>query len=194
MTAPGLKDEAHWPELAMNVWDDKVVQFVAGICALGPHLGGGNDLVLRVHRSQPYNNDANLDIKTFDIRASANAMSTQVDAVCDFHPGMRPTNIAIRGIPAADDDPTEVAVDISFKMNLHRDLLRGIGFWPTLRDFGRLSAPLSMIDFLDIGNEDRGSGVRGPTYRSSKRHLGLGLITGPPGFGKTTAWLLGPLV
>ncbi|KAH6959138.1 putative DNA helicase [Fusarium avenaceum] len=104
----------------------------------------------------------------------------KVDAVCQFLPTAAPTNV-IR-----DENPEEsehgsynenVRPRELLAMSLHRDLMRGDGFWNTM---------VASANALEV---DR---TRFRRYLSNCP-LGLGIITAGPGFGKTTAIALATL-
>ncbi|KAG4263006.1 hypothetical protein FPRO04_11722 [Fusarium proliferatum] len=83
------------------------------------------------------------------------------------------------------------------KMDLHRSVLRGAGFydWMTKTDSTGKWRPLPTINILDIDDQTYVDAVletvllqdraRFTTYLSD-RPLGIGIITGPPGAGKTS--------
>ncbi len=103
-------------------------------------------------------------------------------------------------------------------MLLHRDLMRGTGFWTscgnamatvTLEDGKHPVSPVPRtflkvptVDFLDIDNEDYVDALMAETLAQDRRRLraylnvrpaGIGLIIAPPGYGKTSVMAMGML-
>ncbi|SPJ75859.1 uncharacterized protein FTOL_05590 [Fusarium torulosum] len=149
----------------------------------------------------------------------------KVDAVCQFLPTAAPTNVV------RDENPEEskpgsydekVRPSDLLAMSLHRDLMRGDGFWKTMvasasriqqLDQGMAQmginnqSKLMRLETLTSVNLLRGSDewidalmtealeVDRTRFRRylSNCPLGLGLITAGPGFGKTTAVALATL-
>lgn len=77
-----------------------------------------------------------------DVDTQLAELGRKVEAACLFQPGARPTNPKARGynLHAGPDasrlvqqDAANVATDVGFHMALHRDLVRGLGFYDTLR-------------------------------------------------------------
>lgn len=119
----------------------------------------------------------------------------------DFDPQAEPTNPVALGYPKPKpkDKEAPIPTDLQFRMSLHRDLLRGTGFWPTLKSkakeedekitaetMGKASSQVPNHNFLDIADQklvdvlmlealpaDR---ARLRQYLSN-RWLGLSLIT-----------------
>ncbi|KAL6824147.1 WD40-repeat-containing domain protein [Trichoderma camerunense] len=131
-------------------------------------------------------------------------MNRKVEAVLQFHPDANPTPRRQGGLQLFGARSTEspTSSNIKLKMRLHRDLLRGYGFFKILRENAETQPPMQLaqgrplpavnllpasqhiVDALmeDVLPRDR---KRFCTYLS-RVPLGLGLITGEPGFGKTT--------
>lgn len=123
-------------------------------------------------------------------------MKRKVDAVWEFRPNAKPTNPVAFGFPASDPDDESQPVPFALQvwMSLHRDLLRGTGFWSTMlliaanskitADMVRSTFPA--YDFLDVRNDklvDLLLDEALPNDRHRLRHylshrwLGLSLIT-----------------
>ncbi|KAF5685137.1 ATP-dependent helicase [Fusarium circinatum] len=140
-----------------------------------------------------------------------NQRQHQVEAALSFHPQALPSNpIACRVATKVDyhgyetddllDDMSEEQQQLFDKvkdrMDLHRSVLRGTGFydWMTKTDGNSKCRPLPTIDFLDIDDEIYVNAILEMAlpkdrarFRSylSNRPLGIGIITGTPGSGKT---------
>ncbi|KAH7161858.1 putative DNA helicase [Dactylonectria macrodidyma] len=194
------------------------------------HSIKASDLVLvaRTERSNEGRQPVKFEMKnrialTFD--AQLHEFERKVNAVCMFHPKAAPTNPLAFGFAPREDLKVEVTVppELMFRMSLHRDLVRGKGFWNTMRgalnhdenpsasleqlsiagcDAPHVPSPLPTVNLLDIKDrayvdalmqevlvDDR---ERFERYLTN-RPLGLGIITGAPGFGKTTALALATL-
>ncbi|KAF5004159.1 hypothetical protein FDECE_9373, partial [Fusarium decemcellulare] len=130
----------------------------------------------------------------------------KVNAVCTFHPDEQPTNLVDHMEPK----------EVKFRMNLHRDLVRGTGFYDTLirgtsadrhhSCSGDSSVPtgprsLPVVSLLDT-DEDRIKSLMQEALPDDRarfynylheRPLGLGIITAGAGFGKTTALAVGTI-
>ncbi|KAG8167592.1 hypothetical protein KVR01_003281 [Diaporthe batatas] len=172
-------------------WDCKIVNHPDGVEALAAHPTDKYELVLYSCASLEF--DSRLD-----------DFARKVDAACLF----------VSGAPKADG--TEPDDDTKVKMELHRALLRGTGFYQFMAAkpavagpddastaMGNLSlgdtapAELRQLPVVDLlGSDGYADAVveealpadrqRFRAYMS-KRLLGLGIITAGPGFGKTTA-------
>ncbi|KAF9772331.1 hypothetical protein IL306_009964 [Fusarium sp. DS 682] len=135
------------------------------------------------------------------------------EAVHSFHPQANPSNPIACGLPtkraSRDDGPTEDLLDgmtqeqkllldkVKDKMELQRAILRGAGFydWMMKTDGTSKWRPLPTVNFLDTDDQtcvDTIIETALPKYRArlrsylSNRPLGIGIITGAPGSGKTT--------
>ncbi|RSM06136.1 hypothetical protein CDV31_009233 [Fusarium ambrosium] len=216
-------------EKADETWDCQIVEYPGKVDALNDHPVDKHELVLYVRRpprkaelvikkKPPYK------VKTFPDRTDC---KRKVDATLLFSPDAPPSNIIGCGLPL-DPDTGELAHDLSEeesellekvqdRMNLHRALVRGAGFWDwmviqSLQELvGALHAvnpgdappapapklrALPSTNFLDFEDEAYADAIVAealPHDRSrfrgylSNRPLGLGMITAGPGFGKTTA-------
>ncbi|KLO97152.1 uncharacterized protein LW93_3125 [Fusarium fujikuroi] len=136
----------------------------------------------------------------------------RIKAVISFHPQARPFNptaqwLATERTPrtgtqteALPDDMTQeqqlLFDEVNDKMGLHRSVLRGAGFydWMTKTDGNSKWRPLPTINLLDVDDQSYVDAILGKVlskdrarFRSylSNRTLGIGIITGPPGSGKT---------
>ncbi|KAH0528174.1 hypothetical protein TsFJ059_003069 [Trichoderma semiorbis] len=141
--------------------------------------------------------------KEIECRPNFN-VKRKVEAVLQFRPDVNPTPRGQGGLQLFGARSTEspTSSDIRLKMKLHRYLLRGYGFFETLRENAETQPPMQLaqgrslpavnllpasqhiVDALmeDVVPRDR---KRFCTY-FSRVPLGFGLITGEPGFGKTT--------
>ncbi|KPM45180.1 hypothetical protein AK830_g1349 [Neonectria ditissima] len=208
-------------EVNSALWDAKMIDHPKSLDALSSHPLEKYDLVLMVRRAMDYRRGPDFEVKTFGDRASADYALQQdklpdyrrkVYGVCRFHPDADVSNPAVFGLPEIDPQDPEshnvpIPAGLRYRMSMHRDLVRGTGFWKTLR-YGTvhpargLSLPsLPVSNLLNISEEyiealmqealpeDR---TRFRNYLS-ERTLGLGVITAGPGFGKTTALALATL-
>ncbi|KAM6488330.1 P-loop containing nucleoside triphosphate hydrolase protein [Trichoderma sp. SZMC 28011] len=141
---------------------------------------------------------------SFNFLADSKPCQRKVEAVLQFHPDANPTLRGQGGLQLFGARSTEspTSSNIKLKMRLHRDLLRGYGFFEVLRENAKTQPPMQLaqsrslpavnllpasqhiVDALmeDVLPRDR---KRFCTYLS-RAPLGFGLITGDPGFGKTT--------
>ncbi|KAF3075325.1 hypothetical protein CFAM422_002445 [Trichoderma lentiforme] len=145
---------------------------------------------------------------SFNFLADPKPCQRKVEAVLQFHPDANPTPRGQGGLQLFGARSTEspTSSNIKLKMRLHRDLLRGYGFFKILRENAETQPPMQLaqghslpavnllpasqhiVDALmeDVLPRDR---KRFCTYLS-RVPLGFGLITGfgckDPGFGKTT--------
>ncbi|KAL6825431.1 hypothetical protein J3E69DRAFT_366032 [Trichoderma sp. SZMC 28015] len=111
--------------------DTRIQEASWGITVLDSHPTDVNDLVLHVRRPRPQ------DLKGPDVPVKIADYESKVDAIWQFRPNARPTNPEVWGMPPDDketDGMTRVPIpeDIQFRMDLHRALLRGTGFWDVL--------------------------------------------------------------
>ncbi|TPX18980.1 uncharacterized protein E0L32_011373 [Thyridium curvatum] len=190
-------------------WECNIQDHPASIAALNQHPTGELDLVLYARRPQG-SKDSTYVVKDFADRSEANRFfecKRRVDALSDFRPGSEPTNLA-----ALVDLPPPAILD---RMELHRTLLRGTGFYAWMSQSapaelgledamasmpinGSRLRPLPSWDFLRFRKDDPeyaqaileealgADRTRFNAYLTS-RPLGIGIITAGPGFGKTTA-------
>ncbi|KAF5545727.1 hypothetical protein FMEXI_5911 [Fusarium mexicanum] len=140
-----------------------------------------------------------------------NQRQHQVEAALSFHPQALPSNpiacgvatkVSYHGYETDDlvDDMNEeqqqLFDEVKDRMDLHRSVLRGTGFydWMTKTDGNSKCRPLPTINFLDIDDETYVNAILEialpkdrARFRSylSNRPLGIGIITGTPGSGKT---------
>ncbi|KAL6886055.1 P-loop containing nucleoside triphosphate hydrolase protein [Trichoderma evansii] len=206
----GLFDNEEGKGLAK--WDARIQEAPKSLDIMRRHPVD-NDLVLRVRRPKSQEDRPDFDVKVFEDRTAVNLAlykrkdswtcvslefnddlledcKRKVDAVNLFHPHALPSNPIACGIDRATIDAGHMLSppgNLGTKMALHRDLLRGKGFCSTLHRLPIINLVLSpehvIALFQEVPRNDR--------YRLieylRKRHLGLGVITGGPGFGKTTA-------
>ncbi|KAM0249672.1 hypothetical protein ACHAQJ_008969 [Trichoderma viride] len=240
-------------------WDARIQEAAKGLDIMELHLTDTSDLILQVRRPSQIARRPDFEVQVFADRRAANIAlrkgkdnwtgvslefddllkdyKRKVDAVNLFHPDAQPSNPVACGIPkkvveAAKVTRPPIPEDVKFKMALHRDLLRGNGFWDTLvrgtvntNDEGEkvlskfrersvngvevdkpwvqvqirhclpcinlISFPQEHLAALfdEVLPEDRHRFMR----YLSERPLGLGVIMGGPGFGKTTALAVGTL-
>ncbi|RSL44165.1 hypothetical protein CEP54_014797 [Fusarium duplospermum] len=208
-------------------WKGKILAYPN----LPDHPTDKHEMVLRVLRpkeeketkkieetkKEPYRNCASLNFDA-DIRDH----QRKVNAVNLFAPDAEPSNLAHCGLPEEDgelkadltDDQQRRLDEVKVRMELHRALLRGNGFYdwmtqPGPQDITQAMAaaslddetaptlrPLPSVNFLDIEDQAYADAIVAealPQDRSrfrgylSNRPLGIGIITAGPGFGKTTA-------
>ncbi|KAH8667822.1 AAA domain-containing protein [Ilyonectria robusta] len=140
----------------------------------------------------------------------------RVDSVSMFHPEAAPSNpLAFPGIapPTMVQGKLVVSAEMELRMKIHRLLFLGTGFWPILKVartqppadnnmVAQMPSPLPMVNLLNITDDAYTEALLEeilladrPSFRKylAQRPLGLGVITGAPGFGKTTALALGTL-
>ncbi|KAM0255907.1 hypothetical protein ACHAQJ_005308 [Trichoderma viride] len=236
-------------------WEARIQEASKTLDTLHDHPVNKSDLVLQV-RGPKLTQQArrpNFEVKVFRDRTAANVAKgkenwtcvslefddllgdyiRKVDAVNSFRPHAQPSNPIACGIPkdivdaaAKANRRLPISPDLKFKMDLHRDMLRGKGFWKTLvsgtvntaedadkaldnfrepnlndaeaprpRDQIQLQRRLPLVNLIDIAQdllvalfkevlpEDQHRFMK----YLSELFLGLGVITGGPGFGKTTA-------
>ncbi|KAM5344517.1 hypothetical protein ACJ41O_013053 [Fusarium nematophilum] len=188
---------SHEDEDQHDVWDCKAVTFPnSGIEALKSHHTGKYELVLQFH-------------------ADLEECKRKVKAVELFDPDAEPSNIVGCGLPTdlennrlagnLTEGQQRLLQEVEDRMDLHRAILRGEGFWNWMNkgaagtandDAPPMLRPLPTINFLDIEDEAYADAIVEealPQDRArfrrylSDRPLGLGLIAAGPGFGKTTA-------
>ncbi|CVL08874.1 uncharacterized protein FPRN_14657 [Fusarium proliferatum] len=192
-------------------WDCNIVEFPRGVSALDEHPVEEYDLVLR--------NSVSL---VFD--AGMEEVDRKVSHVRLFSEGSMPSNPVAWGIPTERgcivpphkmSSAGMLALDhVKFRMEIHRALLRGSGFYTalvprfpeaTIEAVGALIQDLNLYDkmqelprtnFLNFEDKEYAKCIveealpddreRFKAYLSD-RPLDLGLIASPAGFGKTTA-------
>ncbi|KAF5636784.1 uncharacterized protein FTJAE_5980 [Fusarium tjaetaba] len=137
----------------------------------------------------------------------------RVEAAITFHPKARPFQAPAQWIitkrysrtdtqkDALPDDLTheqqQLLDEVNDKMDLHRSVLCGAGFydWMMKTDGNSTWRPLPTVNLLDIEDQTYVDAILEmalPEYRArfrsymSNKALGIGIITGPPGCGKTT--------
>ncbi|KAH6981194.1 AAA domain-containing protein [Ilyonectria sp. MPI-CAGE-AT-0026] len=190
-------------------WDARLMPHPGKSPTLSSHPLNKDDIVILVRRP----------LKEYTDRGPDFEVKRRVEAVCLFDPNATPTNVAACGMPTEvqstnpNTRPITVPTDaqIRFRMGLHRDLMRGTGFYPTLRleakrefshFFDHEARSLPMTNFLETNDERYIEALMMealPSDRArfqkylSKRPLGLGIITAGPGFGKTTALVVGTI-
>lgn len=133
---------------------------------------------------------------SFNFLADSKPCQRKVEAVLQFHPDANPTPRGQGGLQLFGARSTEspTSSNIKLKMRLHRDLLRGYGFFEVLRENAKTQPPMQLaqgrslpavnllpasqniVDALmeDVLPRDR---KRFCTYLS-RAPLGFGLITG----------------
>jgi hypothetical protein len=191
MDAPSVDAARKWSDLApQGVWLGKVIENPVSVAALRDHPVSDGELVLYVRR------DSSVDaLATFPSREDADAAflchpddshnwvsllfdtsieeaRRKVNAVCQFLPGALPTNPVVC---AARFDPK--GDDLSFCMQLHRELWCGAGFHksPTRENdpvAGTASVPsrtLPCVDFIG-GIEDRRLAALMENIYADERH------------------------
>ncbi|KAF4969787.1 hypothetical protein FSARC_3064 [Fusarium sarcochroum] len=208
----GLNDQ---PE----AWKARVLDYPKSIDTMSPHPLNSNDLVLEVMepttpRATPKNRvSLEWDLQLHEVKR-------KVEAVCNFLPSAAPSSL-VCGQNAEDSLPGSDYEKLV--MSLHRDVMRGQGFWKTMvaqaDSVAQLESGMSqssldnqgkrmrletlpLIDLLDGPNAEWVDALMMEALEPdrkrfrrylSERPLGLGLITGSPGFGKTTAISLATL-
>ncbi|KAK7428202.1 hypothetical protein QQZ08_005268 [Neonectria magnoliae] len=159
---PELHDPREWPDMvnAAATWDADIMEYPAGIDELQTHDLGEYDLVLYVCRRPPpkARKGALLPpVPTFKTRDAAKAAfqdwdavslfldpqlsdsKRKVGAVFCFDSKALPTNPVALGICTEgekyDGSWTDRPIpdQVKFNMSLHRDLVRGTGFYNTMR-------------------------------------------------------------
>ncbi|KAM0254015.1 hypothetical protein ACHAQJ_006985 [Trichoderma viride] len=154
-------------------WDARIQEAPRGLDAMNLHPVYINDFVLRVRRPQSkqlarrpdfqvkvYSNRTTASIELHKAKENWTCVSLEfddllkdyirkVDAVNLFHASAQPSNPIACGMPkevavAAKVARPPIPEDLKFKMALHRDLLRGNGFWDTL--VPRLSSEADGVD------------------------------------------------
>ncbi|KAF5598797.1 DNA helicase [Fusarium pseudocircinatum] len=157
------------------------------------------------------NGDNNWNYVSLMFESKMNQSFKRVNAVFSFDHQACPFNPFACELPTKDDDGSEMGIlledinqeqqklldKVKDKMDLHRFVLRGAGFHDWMIKTGSTGKwrPLPTINILDVEDqtyigavletalpEDR---ARFTTYLSD-RPLGIGIITGPPGSGKTS--------
>ncbi|KAF7559871.1 hypothetical protein G7046_g4292 [Stylonectria norvegica] len=224
---PDLEHEDTWHELARAVWEAKVMDCPETIDALAQHPVESHEVVLLVKRPSPEKEP--IEVPEFSARNLANAALSadepqwapvsvlfsgtlndtgrKVNAVCQYRAAAKPTNpFVVHGVDPASIEQTITTWPIPPKaqldMAIHRDLVRGCGFYSTLvGDIRRVNdkrvdnllpvvnylrdVPSDYIDAL-LRNILPGDRARFQRY-ISETPAGLAIIAAGPGFGKTTA-------
>ncbi|KAM0282168.1 hypothetical protein ACHAO9_010313 [Fusarium lateritium] len=215
-------------------WKARIREYPEALEALNDHPLADNEdeLALEVIPPKAYR----AKIKEFENRSKADEagkawdlqlqeIERKVDAVCQFLPTAAATHVIRDESPEdSKNDPCRETLRPSeiVAMNLHRDLMRGDGFWKTMvasasgmqqLDEGMAKLGINnqgkqmSLETLPSVNLLRGSDewintlmtealeVDRTRFRRylSDCPLGLGLITAGPGFGKTTAVALATL-
>nr|RBQ99385.1 hypothetical protein FVER53263_10854 [Fusarium verticillioides] len=140
-----------------------------------------------------------------------NQCQHQVKASLLFHPQAHSYNPIACGLPTKvaygvvktdtllddmNEEQQQLFNKVKDKMDLHRSILRGAGFydWMTKTDGNSKRRPLPTIDLFDIDDQTYANAILEMAlpkdrarFRSylSNRPLGIGIITGTPGSGKT---------
>ncbi|KAF5530991.1 DNA helicase [Fusarium mexicanum] len=164
-------------------------------------------------------NDHPLTAEEDELVLELQEIERKVEAVCEFLPDAAPTSL-IRGESAEDSKPRSDREKLA--MSLHRDIMRGDGFWKTMVAPGGMEQLEDDVAQMGINNQGKrmrlqtlpsANLLRGPNAEwidalmtealevdrerfqryLSNCPLGLGLITAGPGFGKTTAIALATL-
>ncbi|KAL5595360.1 hypothetical protein FOVSG1_009049 [Fusarium oxysporum f. sp. vasinfectum] len=197
-------------------WKARIREFPESLEVLNDHplTDEEDELVLEVIPPKAPQNHVTLD---WDLQLQET--ERKVEAVCEFLPTAAPTSL-IRGESPEDSKPRSDREKLV--MSLHRDLMRGDGFWKTMVAPGGME--MLEDDMAQMGINNQGKRMRLQTLPSvnllrgpnaewidalmtealevdrerfrrylSNCPLGLGLITAGPGFGKTTAVALATL-
>ncbi|KAF5670263.1 DNA helicase [Fusarium circinatum] len=203
-------------------WQCNIVEFPGGVSALDGHPVEEYDVVLRVDCLD----DPEVVIRDFSNRSAANAAlrESKRNHTRLFSQGCLPSNPKAWDIPTKDgrivpphkmSSAGRLALDhVKFRMEIHRALLRGSGFYSalvpqfpeaTIEAVGAQIQDLNLYDkmqelprtnFLNFEDKEYAKCIveealpddreRFKAYLSD-RPLDLGLIASPAGFGKTTA-------
>ncbi|KAF4469844.1 DNA helicase [Fusarium albosuccineum] len=109
-----------------RAWPARIQNLPEHIDALNQHPVPVNDLVLEVTRSLSPQGRVNEFESRFNLRL--HETKAKVDAICTFHPDAIPTNdfAGDQDLVAPESHYTKLM------MSLHRDLMRGQGFWRTM--------------------------------------------------------------
>ncbi|KAL5602435.1 hypothetical protein FOBRF1_009968 [Fusarium oxysporum] len=216
------------PEEIHCKWDARIVENPGGLPALKDHPTDPFELVMFVRPIPSDKEDAEDPlkiIKTFDDRSVANHCERKVDAANLFLPSADPSNFKKLGLPSDPDDTSRMMIEADMsngdkrrlaevrdRMDLHRALLRGQGFYAwmakpaprgieeameaaSLGDTPALR-PLPVMNFLDGMDKKYADAIVAEALPQDQerfrrylehRPLGLGIVTAGPGFGKTTA-------
>ncbi|KAJ3538736.1 hypothetical protein NM208_g5772 [Fusarium decemcellulare] len=108
---------------AVGKWDARIVHNPKKIDALDGHMSA-EDTALLVRRPPPEEASRGpgfMNCAALDINVQLTDFERKVNAVCNFHPDAEPTNFV-----------GHMSEEVKFRMTLHRDLLRGTGFYDTL--------------------------------------------------------------
>ncbi|KIL93205.1 hypothetical protein FAVG1_03182 [Fusarium avenaceum] len=205
-----------------EAWKARIREYPKALEALNDHPLADNEdeLTLEVIPPQGYRNHVALK---WDLQLQE--IERKVDAVCQFLPTAAPTNVIRDGNPEELEHGSyneNVHPRELLAMSLHRDFMRGDGFWNTMvasangmqqLDEGMAKLGINnqgkqmRLETLPSVNLIRGSDewidvlmtealeVDRTRFRRylSNCPLGLGIITAGPGFGKTTAIALATL-
>ncbi|KAM0420980.1 hypothetical protein ACHAPT_011223 [Fusarium lateritium] len=208
---------------APETWKAEILPYAKSSPALRDHRIGTYEVALSAMRPRDddgKNQQPPCQIKTFPDRTAADSaleevyQQRMVNAVNLFRPDALPSNVVGCGLPEGEEagqlmDLTEkdqrLLDEVKDRMDLHRALLRGNGFYdwkakpaPNARAMEEIPSlrPLPRINLLDTEDTAYIDDVVAealPQDQSRFRQylsnspLGLGLITAGPGFGKTTA-------
>lgn len=159
----------------------------------------------RIQASGPYSNTEVGERKRHDgwnlislqFRANTADCKRKVDAVCQFHPNAMPSRPITTGLltNAGGQFTKSIPLDLQLKMSYHRDLLRGTGFHPTMRQQARGALQdanyyhwaLPTVGILDAIDKTHVNAMMEEVPLADrsrlrnylgKRPLGLGIITG----------------
>ncbi|SCV38782.1 uncharacterized protein FFFS_05971 [Fusarium fujikuroi] len=197
-------------------WKARIREFPESLEVLNDHplTADEDELVLEVMPPKAAQNHVTLN---WDLQLQE--IERKVEAVCEFLPTAAPTSV-IRGESSEDSKPLSDREKLV--MSLHRDLMRGNGFWKTMVAPGGMDQLEDDMAQMGINNQGKRMRLqtlpsvnllRGPNAewidalmtealevdrQRFRRYLsdcplGLGLITAGPGFGKTTAVALATL-
>lgn len=154
-------------------WEARVQEAPKTLDILKVHCVEKSDLVLQVRKPK---SPQQAGVKIFGNRRAANLALNKnqdnwscvsiefdvllkdyirkVDAVNSFHPQAQPTNPVACGLGRAAEANSRLPIPptLQFKMSLHRDMLRGRGFWKTLMSgaINRSRIQLPVVNLIDI--------------------------------------------
>ncbi|KAM5349632.1 hypothetical protein ACJ41O_006137 [Fusarium nematophilum] len=222
--------DSHSDSKPTGSWECKIQAYPQGNDALNDHPTERHELVLYVRRPRKDDKPRKGIPRGYDFEncvalefnAQLDDYERKVAAVLKFRPDALPSNVIGCGLPTAphgglldgmNEDGTRLLREVEDRMDLHRALVRGTGFYDwmmrpapmevtdaikavTIGDAPPTLRPLPSTNFLDFGDEAYADAIveealpqDRPRFRGylSNRPLGLGMITAGPGFGKTTA-------